>query len=229
MDIWLSLELEEEPYWRIMTYRCRNCMRETKTYALLFSYNAEQDLPKVTKLAELPKFGDRVPDEVLGLFGKDRELFLKGKTAENAGLGIASFTYYRRVVTSHKAQLFDALIKAAESAGADQSFVDTLKAARDTWEFSKSVEQIKDAIPDRLKLAGRNPLVLLHEALSYNIHEKSDDECLELAQAIRAVLTKLAERIKEVSQDEADLKDHITRLERTRKERAEKRKLPEVN
>jgi hypothetical protein len=44
------------------------------------------------------------------------------------------------------------------------------------------------------------------------LHNGTDEECLELAQDIRVVLTELAERISQALKDEAELNTAVSRL-----------------
>jgi hypothetical protein len=43
-------------------------------------------------------------------------------------------------------------------------------------------------------------------------HDKTDEECLELAHAARVVLAELADRLGQVLKDEAELKAAVARL-----------------
>jgi hypothetical protein len=63
-----------------------------------------------------------------------------------------------------------------------------------------------------LLIDGRNPLSLLHSALSEGLHEHTDEECLEIAQDIRVVLTELADRISLALKEEAELTQAVSRL-----------------
>ena len=60
-------------------------------------------------------------------------------------------------------------------------------------------------------------LTLLHDALSDGVHELSDSECLELAAAIRTILTALAERITDALKDEAEMREALGTLFRRKK------------
>lgn len=70
-----------------------------------------------------------------------------------------------------------------------------LKNLREHWRFQQSVDEIKGCLPQILLIQGENPLELLHPVLSDSIHDRSDEEALEIASEIRLVLINLAERI----------------------------------
>ena len=74
------------------------------------------------------------------------------------------------------------------------------------------MDMIRDGIPDILRVDGHNPLKLLHQALSHNLHNESDETCLELATHLRVVLTHIAERVDYVLEDQAELKSAVARL-----------------
>ena len=86
-----------------------------------------------TKIGEYPPFGPPTPRKVLNLFGDDKPLFLKGRQAENQGLGIGAFAYYRRMVDNQKNRLFDAIIAIAEEEkNADAAIIEQLRNASTT-------------------------------------------------------------------------------------------------
>ena len=85
-------------------------------------------------------------------------------------------------------------------------------AARET-KFSKAVDMMKDAIPPKLLiLDGENPLTLLYKPLSVQLHDLTDEECLQQAADIRLVLTALLENIADVTKNQAELKGAADRL-----------------
>ena len=89
------------------------------------------------------------------------------------------------------------------------AFDDALKEIR----FSAAVDKLKDAIPDKLLiLNGDNPLTVLYAPLSTQLHELTDEECLQQAADIRTVLTALLENIADVLKDQEALKSAANRL-----------------
>ena len=85
-------------------------------------------------------------------------------------------------------------------------------------QFSAAVKTLKDAIPDKLLiLNGENPLTLLYSPLSVQLHELTDDDCLQQAADIRIVLTALLENIADVLKDQEKLKSAAHRLKKIRR------------
>lgn len=194
-------------------FLCRNCRRTQKIYAVASKQNPNSTSGVAVKLGETPPFGPHTPARVITLIGPDKELFLKGRRAENRGLGIGAFSYYRRVVENQKDRIIGQIAKVAEKLGARPDVLEEFKAAAAETQFSKAIEQIKHGIPDVLLIDGQhNPLTLLHSALSEGLHGQSDEECLEIAKEIRIVLTELAERISFALKKEAELTEAVSQL-----------------
>jgi hypothetical protein len=199
----------------ILEYHCRDCRQGLKIYSIFAQSNQvgrHDQGYKVFKIGEWPAFGPHIPKKVIKFIGDDYDLFSKGLKAENQGLGIGAFSYYRRVVENQKNHLFDQIIKVSKKLNAKPDIIQKLKKAQESKQFSYAMEEIKAGMPEILLIDGHSPLKLLHKALSIGIHDKTDDECLELAHDIRKVLTELSERLSQALKDDKDLKKTVGRL-----------------
>ena len=125
--------------------------------------------------------------------------------------------YFRRIVESRWKLLVKELRRAADRLGhADLAVFDD--ALQET-QFSAAVRILKDAIPDKLLiLNGENPLTLLYSPLSVQLHQLTDDQCLQQAADIRIVLTALLENIADVLKDQEELKSAANRLKKIRRQ-----------
>jgi hypothetical protein len=195
-------------------YKCSNCRSKTKTYALFAQRAKEKISGECYKLGEYPPYGPPTPSRLISMIGTDRETFLKGRQCENQGLGVGAFVYYRRVVENQKDRILDQIIKVASKIDTATSLVPILEAAKKETQFSKAIASVKGAMPQALLIDGQNPLTLLHSALSEGLHGKTDEECLELAQAARIVLAELSERISQALKDEVELNSALRRLQK---------------
>jgi hypothetical protein len=202
------------PTLQYLRYKCSNCQAQVKIFSLLITALDDEGSGACScyKMGELPVYGPPTPARLISLIGPDRDVFLKGRRCENQGLGIGAFVYYRRVVENQKNRILESIIKVAEKLKAPPATIDVLKKAQAEQQFKKAFESVKDALPQVLLLDGHSPLTLLHSALSEGLHAQSDEECLELAHAVRVVLGELAERISQAMKDEAEVKSALTRL-----------------
>lgn len=209
-------EVSVEPdSWRfgIIVYQCRHCKASTKWFALALHLAQDKTTTLAVKIGEHPPFGPPTPSRVVSLIGPDKELFLKGRRAENQGLGIGAFAYYRRVVESQWSRIVLEVRRVAERLDADQDTLNNLEKVAKHTQFGRAVDDFKPALPSVLLIAGgQNPLTLLHSALSEAIHAHSDAECLDLAQDVRVVLSELADRISRALKDDAELQGAVNRL-----------------
>ena len=203
---------QDKPKHHFVYYRCKNCAETEKLYAIILKLR-EKGPNDVVKVGEYPPFGPPVAPRVISLIGPDRDNFLKGRRSENQGLGIGAFAYYRRIVESHKDRIFDALIRASKKLGASTEVIQDLEIAKKESQFTKGVEAMKHGLPSTLLMNGQhNPLTLLHSALSEGLHDHTDEECLELAQHIRVVLTELADRVSQALKESSELDSAVAKL-----------------
>jgi len=186
-----------------LRYRCRNCRASTKTFLLRIelktlnkdSYPKDDTSISIQKIGEYPKFGKPIPNQALKLLGKERDLFFKGSTCENLGMGIAAFSYYRRVIDSKKDKLFDEIIKVLKLNSGNEVLVKELSEAKQEPQFTKALNKIKSILPESLKVKGHDPLKLMYKALSEGLHNKTDEECLRNAKAIKTIFFAFTERL----------------------------------
>ena len=196
-----------------LTYVCSNCREGRKIFSLLINREGEDSIATFAyKFGEQPNYGPPVPARLIRLLGDKREIFLQGRLCENQGLGIAAFVYYSRVVENHKNQILDEIIGFAQKVGAPAEMIKTLGGAKKEKHFKKALQSVKDAVPPALLINGHNPFMLLHSALSGDVHQQTDESCLELAHDVRVVLVELAERLSQSLKDEAELNTVVTRL-----------------
>lgn len=195
-----------------LTYVCKNCSKSHKTFALWIMMGRDLKSGQTIKYGEKPDFGPPTPARVISLIGPQKELYLKGRRAENQGMGIAAFAYYRRVIEDQKDRMFDEIIRVCERLSSGHEIIDELKAAKGETQFGKAVGTVKHALPPALFINGHNPLTLLHSALSEGLHAQTDEECLEIAKSVRVVMADFAERMGQAMQDDAELNTAVSRL-----------------
>lgn len=195
-----------------LTYKCANCQKSTKAFAITAKRTEDSNSGSLYKFGETPIFGPPTPARLLKLIGPDRDLFLKGRRCENQGLGVGAFVYYRRVVENQKNRILKEIKKALENLGAPEEKLHILDTAIAETQFTKALEIAKPAIPESLLINGHNPLKLLHGALSEGIHNMSDEDCLGYAASVRVVLGELSERLSQALKNEVELTHAISRL-----------------
>jgi hypothetical protein len=179
-----------------LLYRCRNCNSYEKHYVVFLRYDSSQagtPLAHGYKLAEWPSFGEKVPRKALKLLDTDKDLFLRGRSAENRGLGIGAYAYYRRVLDQQKGRIIRAILNAAKRLGAAAEVIANLEWAENAWQFESAVGKLKGTLPE--------------------------EECMERASAIRVVLLELAERVDKALEEHKEVNEAVSRLMKLTAER----------
>lgn len=202
-------QITTTPFNQFLFYTCQNCKTNKKTYSLRCE---AEDGWIATKFGELPSFGPPIPPKAITLVRGDRALFMKGRNCEFQGLGIAAFTYYRRVIEGQKHRIFDEIIKVLQATDPANEIIAEVRAAKSEIKFSASVDAIKHGLPASLQINGRDPLRLLHSALSEGVHALTDDDCLKLATAVRTVLIEFSERLSQALNDNEELARSVALL-----------------
>jgi hypothetical protein len=149
---------KEEINYAYLTYFCRNCryLATSKTFALAVKGNGTTGL--MQKLGEHPPFGPHTPSRFFKLIGEEyRELFLQGRRAENKGLGIGAYAYYRRIVEHQKGRIIGEIRRVAERLGASRDTLTAFEDARAEKQFATAIDKIKTAIPQSVLIDGHNP------------------------------------------------------------------------
>jgi hypothetical protein len=207
----------EEYATQFVRYTCRDCGRWSKEFALILEpeLNATPKVLTAMKLGEYPPFGSHLAKRLQEMLSKDDlELYRKGLRTEREGHGIGAAAYFRRVVENQWKALVKKLRDAAEKLGTPPEKLKVFQEALAQPQFSTAVDMLKDAIPAKLLiLDGRNPLTLLYKPLSIQIHELSDQSCLQQAADIRIVLNETFDNISRVLSDDELLKAAVTRLQ----------------
>jgi len=113
---------------------------------------------------------------------------------------------------SQKNRILTEIIKVSEKLGISSNKIELLESAKSENQFSRALEMAKDALPESLLINGHSPLQLLHSALSDGVHNRTDEECLELASSVRVILGELSERLSHALKEEAELAKALTTL-----------------
>lgn len=202
-----------------LSYHCKNCEMSVKIFAIKVTMTIYGEPDIIFKYGELPSFGPPTPPRAVKLIGLDKELFFTGRRAENQGMGIGAFTYYRRVVENQKNRIFDEIIRVTNKISPGDPIIQELEDAKGQFQFTNAVEIIKHGLPQSLLINGQNPLILLYSALSEGVHDQTDAECLELAGDIRTVLFEFAEKLGQALKEDAKLGASVKRLTERKKKK----------
>lgn len=215
-DAAIRLENTTQSLIRFLPYMCRHCQKSYKLYAVRIQHGgataiASSKQLRATKIGEDPPAIGPTPRTLKKLLDDQWDLYLKGRRAELAGLGIGAFVYYRRVIERVWTRVLNGLIKVA-ALEENRETHDTLIAAQQEKHFTRSLEKAKAHIPRSLYIDGHNPFQALYDACGDGVHEYSDTECIERAHMLRLVLTKFAERAAAVVSEDKEFRTALAKI-----------------
>ena len=177
-------------------YKCAACGNE-RTFLLHFEvppFDVRPDELIVTKTGQYPPWSIDISRDLSRTLDKYEEIYKRGLICESQGYGIGAYAYYRRIVEDIIDKFLD-MIPDLLSGEDKEIYLTALAQTKQDINASDKIKLVKDLLPPSLRPGGINPLSTLHQSLSEGLHAKTDDECIELAENIRLVLTYLVEQI----------------------------------
>lgn len=173
-----------------LVYVCAACGEDYRHYFIHF----DPAQKFVMKVGQDPAWAIEPDSLIAKMLGDKIELMRKGLTCESNGYGIAAYAYYRRIIED----VIDDLLSQIEtvlSKDLQDQYREALYAVRNSHRASDKIEVVKDMLPESLKPGGENPLGFLYGVISEGLHSLGEEECLELATAVRSVLVSLVQQI----------------------------------
>jgi len=171
-------------------YGCTSC----KSFFQHFLLKIDSKLKYIMKVGQDPPWSIDMDKNLAKLLGEHQEVFKNGLVCESQGYGIGAFSYYRRITELIIGELLGYIpdLMSGEEKG---KYEEALKKASETKIAQDKIALVKDLLPPILRPNGMNPLATLHDTLSEGLHEKNDEECMELAENIRGVLIFLVNQV----------------------------------
>ncbi|MCB9801655.1 MAG: hypothetical protein H6774_01055 [Pseudomonadales bacterium] len=165
----------------------------------------------VWKIGQTPPWEIDIDQNLAKALSEDAGLYKKGLVCESQSYGIGSYAYFRRITENVIDELLNSItdLLDEEDKARYQAALEKVKKTRVTEE---KIELVQDLLPSSLQPDGFNPLKALHSALSDGIHDKTDEECLDLAETIKAILTYLLEEIRSRSDKAKNFSDKMKKL-----------------
>jgi hypothetical protein len=182
-------------------YLCASCNQHRYTFYIEFGTDKTPKKDAETFSGWIRKIGQSPPSEINidknleKELGKEASLYKKGLVCESQSYGIGAYAYFRRITETTIDELLDSITNLIDEQDKEE-YEKALEKVKKTRVTEEKIELVQDLLPSSLKPDGYNPLKALHAALSDGIHNKTDEECLELADTIRTVLVYLLEEIR---------------------------------
>ncbi len=191
--------------FRSSSYVCRSCEGGTTRFFYLWfrvqSNDDEQDdVWMFQKNGQFPPIQERIDPVLRKRLGDDLDLYTKAIRCRNFNYGMGALVYMRRVVENQMNSLLDLIAEDAEASGVSEGELKRLDEVK-KGRHSDKVDYAKSLIPSHLKPGGRNPVDALYGAFSDGIHNKTDDECIEIVDRMRLAFEYLFKTLQVSSED----------------------------
>ena len=189
-------------------YQCKNCQQNMQCCQFFYVWSlTPEDEWTFQKVGQSPPIDERVEPELeKQLDGEDLASFKNAIRTRNFKLGIASMAYLRRVVENRMDDLLDLIVEALGTMDLEKTsskeMLEKIGELKTSKNFTAKVKYAETILPKHLIGGGHNPVQLLHAVTSEGLHSKSDDECVEVFDRVRAAFEFLFKKLR-VDIDEA--------------------------
>ena len=170
-------------------FACVSCHKEYYTCSLEHIVNEE--VIKLQKFGELPRRCIERDIVLQKFFADDIDCYEKAVVCLSHGYGIAAFSYLRRIIENNILKLLDLLQEDIETSKENNEIKKSLSELRKELPMSEKIRIANKALPVYLKPDGLNPLGRLYKVLSEGVHNHTDQECLQRANAVKECLKYL--------------------------------------
>lgn len=140
------------------------------------------------KVGQFPPWSLSISKPLEKALGKYKSYYKKGLACESHSYGIGAYSYYRRIVEGILDGLLPMVTELIPEGEGRDKYLAALEAIKDGRQTQDKCDLVKDLLPASMRPEGMNPLGILHHALSEGLHALEDQECLALAEEMRAAL-----------------------------------------
>ncbi|MHB1163123.1 MAG: hypothetical protein ACYCZZ_01145 [Minisyncoccota bacterium] len=206
-----------------LQYVCSACESGMRVFLIHFSETKkivtnsatgkkeESDVLYVEKVGQTPAWDITMDKELESLLGEHADGYRKGLVCESQSYGVGAYAYYRRVTENVIDQLLASIADILPAANAAEYAIKLgkVKTERIT---EKKINLVEDLLPESLKADGMNPLKELHKILSEGIHNMTDEECMDKAEAIRSILVYLVNQVAKTKNDKKSFTEGMSKI-----------------
>jgi hypothetical protein len=189
-------------------FECDTC--SSSKYDFFIEVDIENG--KIRKVGQSPAWSINLDKDIERFLEDDSDFFKKALICESQGYGIAAFSYYRRVVENSIGKILENLRSILEMEGSSSEDIEQIDRALKGIVMDERIKIAKDAIPNRLRPNGMNPLAIIYDTLSAGIHRHPEEECLKNSEYIRVALSHLIKILTLQNEEQRAFLEAIKRL-----------------
>jgi hypothetical protein len=168
------------------TYKCRNCTERSVTYIFFWNDAEKSTGGTFFKIGQYPPLSYRPPKELARRLSKeDRSFYERALICRNFNYGLGAVAYMRRVVENRTNDLLDLIEAALKAEGVTGQPLAEIEEIKKSKIYDKKLEVAQKLLPARLIKEGENPIKKVHALTSEAIHERPEQECIDIFDSSR--------------------------------------------
>ncbi|MGI6278649.1 MAG: hypothetical protein ACOYJ8_02495 [Patescibacteria group bacterium] len=205
-----------------LKYKCTGCHNYIRYFLVHFA-TAEievkndkgekeyQEVIYMEKVGQYPAWSIEMDKELEEILGDHAEYYKRGLICESQSYGIGAYAYFRRVTEDVVDDLLELILDLVEE-DEQEKYKEKLEEAKKEKVAEKKINLVKDLLPKSLQVEGVNPLKELYRVLSKGVHNKTDEECMEKAEAIRGILVFLVNQVIRTKKDKKSFTEGMKKI-----------------
>ena len=164
----------------------------------------------MSKAGQFPAYSIKPdPEFYKWLHADDKEFYDKALLCKSQNYGIGAYAYLRRILEKEIVHIVEDLSKIDLP---ESEKIKGLLAKYDTdHQMEKLISGTSGYMPKSFDGLGDNPLKFLHRELSGGIHDFTEDECFEKADALDTVLKFVVKKINEENSELKKVRDAMNK------------------
>ena len=199
---------------RDLRYQCASCNKFQRIFLIAFhteKKDKDYDSLVLEKVGQYPAWSIDMDKELEKMLGKHAEYYKRGLICESQSYGIGAYAYFRRITEDVIDELLESILDLVEE-GEKEQYREKLEEAKREKIAEKKINLVKDLLPKSLQVEGMNPLKELYGVLSQGIHDETDEECMEKAEAIRGILVFLVNQVIRTKTDKKSFTEGMKKI-----------------
>jgi hypothetical protein len=195
-------------------YGCLLCSQTQVVYVVHYKYAKQGNTQAyiLQKIGQHPASSIAISRSLGAHLGESATMYKKALISRNQGYGIAAVAYLRRIVEDKTDELIDIVGQLARGRGLSEADIQGILAAKNQQTYSDKLKVASEVIPATLRPGGSNPFGTLYGLLSDGLHDRTEEECLAIADEIREVFEYVFENLRTQIEDEKRFIDKMTKL-----------------
>lgn len=199
---------------RDLRYRCASCNKFQRIFLVAFHTkkgDKDSDFLVLEKVGQYPAWSIDMDKELEKMLGEHAEYYRRGLICESQSYGIGAYAYFRRITEDVIDELLESILDLVEE-DEKELYKKKLEEVKKEKIVENKISLVKDLLPKSLQAEGMNPLKELYSVLSQGIHNETDEECIERAEAIRGILVFLVNQVMRTKKDKKSFTNGMKRI-----------------